>query len=139
MTASGKTLGYRWYHDGVPLANGNGISGADTATLAIASSKVADAGVYSVIVTDGVAVVGSTAVLSVEAAPSTDVALSIRQLPDGRVRVAWPNSATGYHLESSANAANGYTANSSTVTTEGNESVVIVTPAAGALFFRLAQ
>lgn len=139
VAATGKGLTYRWYLNGVPLSNGNGVTGADSTSLKIASVKPAQAGSYSVLVTDGVGVVGSTAVLSVEAAPPTDVSLSIRQLANGTVRVSWPASATSFHLES-ATAVNGtYAANNSTVTTEGDESVVIVTPASGAVFFRLAQ
>jgi hypothetical protein len=47
--------GYQWMFNSAPLANGNGISGATTATLTVASFSAAEAGVYSVVATNSAA------------------------------------------------------------------------------------
>lgn len=46
VTATGSGLSYRWLLDGVNLADGNGVSGATTATLTLADAKVAQSGTY---------------------------------------------------------------------------------------------
>ena len=52
-TASGgASLSYLWRKDGIPLVNGGNVSGATTASLAIANSQNADEGNYDVIVTN---------------------------------------------------------------------------------------
>jgi hypothetical protein len=50
-TASPAT-GYQWQFNSAPLANGNGISGATTATLTVANFSAAEVGIYSVVVTN---------------------------------------------------------------------------------------
>ncbi len=94
-------LSYRWLADGVTLADGNGISGATTATLTIANAQVANSGTYSVIVTDGVGFAGSAALLTVEAPPVTDVNITAK-LSAGKVVIAWPTTATGFRLQQAA-------------------------------------
>jgi hypothetical protein len=42
---------YQWRHDGVPLMNGNGVSGATSLSLNIAGMRAADAGIYDLLVT----------------------------------------------------------------------------------------
>ncbi len=72
--ATGTGLTYRWLIDGVQLTDGGSISGATTATLTLSNAKVADSGTYTVLVTDGLGVVGSAAALTVQltAAPAID-------------------------------------------------------------------
>jgi len=64
---------YQWSKDGVALADGNGVSGATTATLSISPVDPTDAGVYSVVVGNTVTSVPSAnAVLAVGTSlPST--------------------------------------------------------------------
>jgi poly(beta-D-mannuronate) lyase len=65
------TLGYQWLMNGTNLVNGGKISGATTATLSISSAQAAQAGVYSVLVTNGAGQVSSSgASLVVSTAPS---------------------------------------------------------------------
>jgi hypothetical protein len=45
-------LSYQWQFNGVNLSNGNGISGADMATLSVSNATAVSAGTYSVIVTN---------------------------------------------------------------------------------------
>lgn len=97
VVSGSPVLAYRWYRDGVRLADGNGVSGAATPTLTIASAKTTDGGTYSVIATDGLGVVGSVATLTVEAPPA-EVPLSVR-LSAGKVLIAWPTTATGFRLQ----------------------------------------
>jgi hypothetical protein len=47
---AGETFKYQWYCSGVPLADGNGVSGSSTAELKIAAAKTSDTGMYSVVV-----------------------------------------------------------------------------------------
>ena len=46
------TLGYQWYHNGTNIVSGGKFSGANTATLTITNVQEAQAGVYSVIVSN---------------------------------------------------------------------------------------
>jgi hypothetical protein len=98
VTTKETGLAYRWLVDGVALADGNGISGATTATLTIANAQQANGGTYSVIATDGVGFAGSAALLTVEAPPVGDVSLSAG-LANGKVVISWPVTATGYWLQ----------------------------------------
>ena len=72
VTASGTApLSYYWLKNGTAIANGGNISGANTATLAIASVTATDAGNYSVTVSNVVGTVTSAAAaLSVILSPS---------------------------------------------------------------------
>ena len=71
VAASGSApLAYRWQKDSTGLNNGGTISGATTATLALASVQAGDAGNYRVVVTNaGGAVTSQVAVLSVNLSP----------------------------------------------------------------------
>lgn len=53
-------LGYRWYFNGNPLTNSDRISGTTTTALSITNAQFADAGVYSVIVSNAFGLVAST-------------------------------------------------------------------------------
>ena len=98
VTAPGTGRSYRWLVDGVTLTDGGGISGTSTATLTLANVQEANNGTYSVLVSDGVGVVGSTAVLTVEPAPVQDVKLAASR-SGANVVIAWPMTATGYKLQ----------------------------------------
>jgi len=64
-------LSYQWQFNGVNLANGSGISGATTDSLSIKNIAAADAGSYSVIVSDSSSSVSSaTATLTISGPPS---------------------------------------------------------------------
>jgi hypothetical protein len=43
---------YQWFYNSAPLPNGNGVSGATTATLTVANFSAANAGVYYVVATN---------------------------------------------------------------------------------------
>jgi hypothetical protein len=63
---SGTPLTYQWKKSGVPVANGNGIAGANTVTLSFASVQLAHAGDYSVTVSNSAgSVTSSLATLTV--------------------------------------------------------------------------
>lgn len=54
-------LFYRWQKDGVPLADGGNVTGATTDTLLLSSVSLADAGAYSVVVSNAAGVAVSPA------------------------------------------------------------------------------
>lgn len=63
---SGTALSYQWRKSGVPVSNGNGISGATTASLSFSSVQLAHAGDYSVTVSNSAgSVTSSVATLTV--------------------------------------------------------------------------
>ena len=72
VAAGQPTLTYQWRQDGIPLANGGRISGADTDTLTISATIPTDAGDYDVVVTDGVgqSITSPAATLTVTTAPA---------------------------------------------------------------------
>ncbi len=70
------TLAFQWRRNGVNLSNGNGISGANTATLMIAGAQTANAGNYDCLVSNNV-----TGELGIAAAASAAVALSVNNAP----------------------------------------------------------
>ena len=74
-------------------------------------------------------------VLLPPAAPPT---LSISQLA-GMVIITWPVSATGYLLQETAALPGGWTNSTATVTVQGSQNVVDVTPTGKSKFYRLAQ
>jgi hypothetical protein len=141
VAASGTGLSYRWYQDGVLLADGGAISGVTTATLTISNAKLANAGTYSAIVTDGVGVVGSSALLTVEEPVITSVPLAVR-LAAGKVVISWPATATGLTLQHTPTlpaATTSWTNESSPATQVGDNWEVQVTPSVSAQYYRLVQ
>lgn len=50
--AASPASGYQWLFNSAPLTNGNGISGATTATLTVANFNAAETGSYSVVATN---------------------------------------------------------------------------------------
>ena len=71
VTAAGDSpFAYQWQFNGTNLHDGARISGSQTATLGLAAARLADAGGYSVIVTNPVgSITSSAATLSVLTAP----------------------------------------------------------------------
>jgi hypothetical protein len=86
-------LGYQWQKDGLD------INDATNATLSLPSVTSVDQGSYTVVVTNSHGAVTST-VASLTIIP-TEVALTIASL-GADVLIFWPNSATGYTLQSSS-------------------------------------
>jgi uncharacterized repeat protein (TIGR03803 family) len=69
-TSGGAPVTYQWLQDGVPLTNGVGITGANSATLTISNVSFADAALYSVVVGNSTgSVTSDEAVLEVIYAP----------------------------------------------------------------------
>lgn len=67
---SAATLSYQWFKDDVALTNGNGITGATSATLSLENVQLNQAGNYTVVVsTSAGEVTSEIAVLTVNAAP----------------------------------------------------------------------
>lgn len=67
-------LTFQWSHGANVLTNGAGISGADTANLVIANAALAEAGVYTLLLTNKYgAASGTTVNLTVVAAPTNSV------------------------------------------------------------------
>ncbi len=97
-TASGSNLAYRWFKDGGLLVDGGPVAGATTATLTLNAIQAADQGDYSVLVSDGVSVLGSSAMLTVESIPVADTKLTA-SLAAGKVVLTWPEASTGYRLQ----------------------------------------
>ena len=63
---SGTALSYQWRKSGVPVSNGNGISGATTSSLSFSSVQLSQAGDYSVTVSNSAgSVTSSVATLTV--------------------------------------------------------------------------
>ena len=118
------------------MFDGNGITGTATATLTLTGTTAASAGTYSVLVTDGLGVVGSTAVLAVET--PTEVALAITRKADGNVRVSWPSSVSGATLQSATALPGSWTNAPEPVVIEATEHVVTVAPSAATRYFRLS-
>jgi hypothetical protein len=71
---------YQWRRSGSPLADGNGLAGATTPTLTIASARTADAGSYDLLVS---ASCGST----LSAAATVNVICSADFNADGAVTI----------------------------------------------------
>lgn len=139
VAASGTGLSYRWLKDGVQLANGGSIAGATTTTLTLSNAQASDSGTYSVLVTDGLAVVGSAAALTVEA--PANVALTAT-LSAGKVVLAWPASATGLRLQYASAvpaAAADWKDEPAAAVQNGAKWEVTVDPTGAQRFYRLSQ
>jgi hypothetical protein len=135
--ASGSNLAYRWYQDGVPLTDGGPVSGASTSTLKLTSVQAAHSGTYSAVVTDGLGVVGSTAVLTVETTQA--VSLGVARAANGTVRLSWPTSAAGFRLQSAVAVTGAYADDPAPAVVEGELNVVTVAAQDAAKFYRLAN
>ena len=70
--------------------------------------------------------------------PVTDVTLTAARTADGKLRLSWPASATSYSLQTAASLGGSWQAVADAPTVVGDQSVVEVTPAGSAGFYRLA-
>lgn len=139
VAASGANLRYLWRRGDQALRNSGRISGADTARLTLTSLTAEDAGTYTVLVSDGLGVVGSEpADLTVEAAPAT-VSLAVSHLVNGNVRLSWPATAADFVLQTTPALPGGWQNSQAAVVTEGDQRVVTLVPTDQARFFRLAR
>ena len=59
VAATGNDLTYQWQKNGAPLTDGGRLSGSATSTLTVSNATVADAGIYSVIVSNPLGAVTS--------------------------------------------------------------------------------
>ncbi len=99
------TLGYQWRKDGGALTDGGRISGATTATLSLAGLALADAGSYTVVVTNAAdAVTSSAALLTVIDAHATHAVIGAGYAAGGSVTVtqtlthAGPGTGLGWQM-----------------------------------------
>ncbi|MBM3847166.1 MAG: hypothetical protein FJ405_12895 [Verrucomicrobia bacterium] len=137
VTAPGAGHSYSWYRNGVLLRDGTRIQGATTDTLNLSALSLQDAGTYSVIVSDGVGVAGSTAVLAVN--PATAVVLSIRRT-GATITLSWAASATDYRLQQSEGLTGPWQDVTQAPVPSGANLELEVSPVVGrALFFRLIR
>ena len=149
VTAAGSApLFYFWLKNNSPLANGGNVSGANTATLTVAAVAAADAGNYSVIVSNSLGTITSTAAALTVILPPTITAQPAAQAVASGISASFAVTASGsaplayQWLKNGAAIANGakysgVTASALTVTAvatadTGNYSVVI-TNAAGSV------
>jgi hypothetical protein len=136
LTASATPeTGYQWMFNSVPLANGNGISGATTATLTIANVSAAETGVYSVLATNAVASPSDRSFT--QSASATVSADSFSLFPV--VTINGVNGST--YVSQYATAVNGPWTSFSTNTAGGGPILVIDTtsPLKMARFYRVIQ
>ncbi len=118
------------------LRNGPRVSGADTARLILAGVTPDDAGTYTVLVSDGLGVVGSDpAELVVEGEPVT-VRLAVQRLANGNVRLSWPVEAAGFVLQTTTALPGGWVNSQAAVISEGDQFVVLLVPPDQARYFR---
>lgn len=136
VAASGSNLSYKWLRNGVVLKDGATIQGSTTATLTRLSASAADSGTYTVLVTDGVGVMGSSATLTVN---SVSVSLNARNA-GGSVIVAWPSAAgAGFRLQRAATLDGPWTDVGTAPSANGANLEVTVDASGTSGFFRLTQ
>ena len=136
VTTSGtEPLSYQWLQNQAPLANGGRISGATANTLVISNLQPADAGNYTVVVTNAVgAVTSAVAVLTVVVPPTITTQPLSQTAPQG-TSVTFTVAATGtapfsYQWQLNNVSISGATASSCTranvqLTDAGSYSVVV--------------
>ena len=96
VTASGTApLGYYWLKNGTSLANVGNVSGANTATLSLASVAAADAGNYSVIVSNSVGTATSAAAALTVILPPTITSQPVAQTQAIGTNAVFSVTATG--------------------------------------------
>lgn len=139
VVATGANLSYQWRRGDNVLRNGDHIAGATSSRLTLTGVTPEDAGTYTVLVSDGLGVIGSEpAELTVEGG-TVEVRLGIERLANGNVRLSWPASAAGFVLQTTTALPGGWADSDAAVTTEGDQFVVLIAPTDQARYFRLIQ
>jgi uncharacterized repeat protein (TIGR03803 family) len=89
-------VSYQWQEFGINLTNGNGISGANTATLAISNVTSSDAAYYSVVVSNAInSVTSDAAFLEVSYAPPNITSQPASQTVEAGTTVSFTVAASG--------------------------------------------
>lgn len=103
VATSEEAMTYQWLKDGAALANASGhIAGVATDTLTLTGVQTADAGSYTVKVSNAVGyVVSDAAVLTVRTVPPAPVANAASEITTVRFLASWnaAATATGYRLD----------------------------------------
>ena len=119
--------------------NGTNIFGATNAVFNLASTVLADNGVYSVVVSNSTGMLtSSNATLTIPAQPTTSIT---PKMTNGVINLQWPSNQTGFRLLAQTNPAGmGLTTNWLPVANSNttNQLTVPVNPTNGSVFFRLA-
>jgi hypothetical protein len=105
--SNGSSAGYQWSNNGSPLADGGSISGSSTSKLTISGARWTNAGIYSVLVTNGYGSASAQAVLTVTVPPPQFVLNQpLTLLGDGTAQLNFSGTAgTSYHLWATTNLA----------------------------------
>ncbi len=139
VAATGTNLRYLWRRGELGLRNGGRVSGADTARLTLTGVTPDDAGTYTVLVSDGLGVIGSDpAELMVEGEPAA-VNLSVQRRANGNVRLSWPAAATGFVLQTTPTLPGGWADSPTAAVLEGDWWTVTLVPTDQARYFRLVR
>jgi len=106
VSAAGQTpVSYRWKRNGVDLSDGGSISGAQSATLTLTGISPADAGTYSVVVTNTVGTATSADAILTVTQPLPLRIDSISLMPGGQIRLQISGAPGHYSAEASSNLA----------------------------------
>ena len=136
VTTSGtEPLSYQWLQNQAPLANGGRISGATASTLAISNLQLADAGNYTVVVTNAVGAATSAVAVLTVVVPPTITTQPLSQTANQGTSVTFTVAASGtapfsYQWRLNSVSISGATASSYTranvqLTDAGSYSVVV--------------
>lgn len=126
---------YQWMFNSAPLTNGNGISGATTATLTIANFKAAQTGVYSVVATNSAASPSDRNYTSSQTATATGESFNLYPV----ITINGINGST-YVSQYATSASGPYT--SFSTNTAGTGPIIVVdttSPLSMAKFYRVLQ
>lgn len=123
------------------LKNGTSVSDATNTTLVIANAQAADAGTYSVIVSNSAGqVTSSNAVLSVVAPVNTTPTNIVASLVGNAMQLSWPADHEGWRLQYQTNTAN-QGLGTNWIDWPGATNVfqtnIAIDPGVGSAFFRL--
>jgi len=101
VTATGTGLGYHWFKNGAPLADGGNVSGSAAATLSLSNVSAGDGAGYDVVVSDAVGSVTSAVVtLTINGPPITPANL-VAVSGNAMVGLSWSAAAgaTSYNVK----------------------------------------
>ncbi len=140
VSAANAGLAFQWRCGGTNLVNSGNISGGVTsASLMLTNLVAANAGSYSVVITNfSGAVTSSPAILAIM--PGTAPAKLSFTVRGGAIQFSWPRDHTGWRLETQTNNL-GTGLNTHWFTVSGssqtNQMLTPIAPANGTVFFRL--